>query len=79
MQFIGAEGSGMSLLVKITSESEVVGGRAGGAGWGRGASGFRERRQRFLRSCRVKRYGNRNRLRVLGRSSYSLYNSYCQT
>ena len=38
MQFIGAEGSGMSLLVKITSESEV-GGRAGGAGWGRGASG----------------------------------------
>ena len=39
IQFIGAEGSGMSLLVKITSESEVVGGRAGGAGWGRGASG----------------------------------------
>ena len=38
MQFIGAEGSGMSLLVKITSESEVRG-RAGGAGWGRGASG----------------------------------------
>ena len=38
MQFIGAEGSGMPLLVKITSESEV-GGRAGGAGWGRGASG----------------------------------------
>ena len=38
MQFIGAEGSGMSLFVKITSESEV-GGRAGGAGWGRGASG----------------------------------------
>ena len=38
MQFIGAERSGMTLLVKITSESEV-GGRAGGAGWGRGASG----------------------------------------
>ena len=38
MQFIGAEGSGIPLLVKITSESEV-GGRAGGAGWGRGASG----------------------------------------
>ena len=38
MQFIGAEGSGMSLLVKITSESKV-GGRAGGAEWGRGASG----------------------------------------
>ena len=31
MQFVGAEGSGMSLLVKITSESEA-GGRAGGAG-----------------------------------------------
>ena len=38
MQFIGAEGSGMSLFVKITSESEV-GGRAGGAGWGRSAFG----------------------------------------
>ena len=33
MQFVGAEGSGMSLLVKITSESEI-GGRAGGSGWG---------------------------------------------
>ena len=39
MQFIGAEGSGMTLLVELTSESGVVGGRAGGAGWGRGASG----------------------------------------
>ena len=38
MQFVGAEGSGMSLLVKITSELEV-GGRAGGAEWGRNASG----------------------------------------
>ena len=39
MQLIGAEESGMSLRVKITSESEVGGRRAGGAGWGRGASG----------------------------------------
>ena len=37
MQLIGAKWSGMSLLVKIISESEA-GGRAGGAGWGRGAS-----------------------------------------
>ena len=55
MQFVGAEGSGMSLLVKITSELEV-GGRAGGAGWGRGASGSES--QLLLRSFRVKRYRN---------------------
>ena len=77
MQFAGAEVSGMSLLVKITSESEVRG-RAGRAEWGRGASGseandfFEASVWRDIETCRAcLAWGSYNYLLLSGLSTKS--------